>query len=183
MYRFAINLSSSIPLIIVIRDECCKLYYGRYIIFSHLQGGHLQIESDVQQYYADFYISCSFPATQWLCNIACGMESLVSCPFFSTLVDLCDKWKSYRSHHRLLVEAGIHKRTYVLNTLLLLIESGAVFCIAQLTYVILSIYTMDGQVDFKTVSILDGILLSSANILMTVSVVSFKKIVLLWCRQ
>ncbi|KAF9075287.1 hypothetical protein BDP27DRAFT_1315830 [Rhodocollybia butyracea] len=60
-----------------------------------------------------------------------GLISLIVNMFATGLIAL-----KARNHHRLMTQIGIYKRSRVQNTLLLLIESGAIYCAIQLAYTI-----------------------------------------------
>ncbi|KAE9401936.1 hypothetical protein BT96DRAFT_937529 [Gymnopus androsaceus JB14] len=65
-------------------------------------------------------------------------------------------WKAW-SHHRVLAEASIHKRTRVENILLLLVESGAVYCAIQSIYAVFILMDVYATVSFGFVKGLDAI--------------------------
>ncbi|KAF9075288.1 hypothetical protein BDP27DRAFT_1315832, partial [Rhodocollybia butyracea] len=60
-----------------------------------------------------------------------GLISLIVNMFATGLIAL-----KAPNHHRLMAQVGIHKRSRVQNVLLLLIESGTIYCAIQLAYTI-----------------------------------------------
>ncbi|KAF9058542.1 hypothetical protein BDP27DRAFT_1343343 [Rhodocollybia butyracea] len=60
-----------------------------------------------------------------------GLISLIVNMFATGLIAL-----KARNHHLLMTQVGIYKRSRVQNTLLLLIESGAIYCAIQMAYTV-----------------------------------------------
>lgn len=88
---------------------------------------------------------------------------------------LCSRtYICYRGHHCLLTEAGFRKQTRLQRILLLLIESGAIFCATQLTYIIYALKEKDlVAVDFENL-----VYAFPVSLLLTFSTVSFKNYML-----
>ncbi|KIK65156.1 hypothetical protein GYMLUDRAFT_39553 [Collybiopsis luxurians FD-317 M1] len=60
-----------------------------------------------------------------------GLISLIVNIFATGLI----AWKAW-NHHRIMLEVGFYKRSRVQNILLLLIESGAIYCAIQMAYTV-----------------------------------------------
>ena len=64
----------------------------------------------------------------------------------------------YRHHHQAMKEAAFRKRTRVQNILLLLIESGAIYCTIQILYAIMILLNIYGPISSSTFLLTKGII-------------------------
>lgn len=133
-------LALKFPISFIISNQCLGFHCRGFGSLSTTVKNHRLIDG------RDVYVFFSVVDTQCLCCIASGMEGLVSLTIFC-LWSLTEgiyecTWYSCRSHHCrshhcLLIQAGIRRQTYAQRILLLLIESGAIFCAIQLIYLLL----------------------------------------------
>ncbi|KAF9065394.1 hypothetical protein BDP27DRAFT_1404819 [Rhodocollybia butyracea] len=95
----------------------------------------------------------------WLTNNALDWISVVLSLAVNFSATISVIWKAW-NHRRLLAGSSIQQRTYTQKILLLLIESGAIFCMIQGLYMgfVFSVKTsVTGQVDFKQLVSMDNI--------------------------